>query len=256
MDRVFEVLDNDNSNSIEWEEFVEAMSALEKGSRECKTRFLFQVYDRDNDGCISKDELAEFFLSSLMVKPDQSILDVTEDFVERTFHEVHTEINCRSEANILNVEDVLLYLESRPDVTDVYGLFGRSMTGDDVAKFQKGRDDIEEEQGTFLPMVLTKKVRSNRRKNMLAKFKSMAKMAKLGRGASKRNTDWMAQAGSVGGGGDGRSAATLLRQSSLSGVTGALHDQSARRRLASPPTPPKLGKPKQKNVVTWDGIPG
>jgi hypothetical protein len=43
VDRVFEVLDEDGSGVIEFEEFIEAMSALERGTREKRTDFLFQV---------------------------------------------------------------------------------------------------------------------------------------------------------------------------------------------------------------------
>ena len=47
------------------------------GSREKRTEFLFKVYDVDKDGGISKEELYQFFLSSLMVSVDKNIQEVS-----------------------------------------------------------------------------------------------------------------------------------------------------------------------------------
>jgi hypothetical protein len=45
VNRVFSLVDDDGSGQIEWSEFLTAMSALEKGDLEAKTRFFFQIYD-------------------------------------------------------------------------------------------------------------------------------------------------------------------------------------------------------------------
>ena len=76
VDRVFRVLDDDGSGTIEWEEFIEALSSLEKGSREKRTGFLFQCYDEDDDGEISAAELYKFFLSSLRIRVTPYISEV------------------------------------------------------------------------------------------------------------------------------------------------------------------------------------
>ena len=55
--RVFALVDADNSGSIEWEEFLVAMAALEKGSAEIKAKFACQVYDLDGDGFIGRQDL-------------------------------------------------------------------------------------------------------------------------------------------------------------------------------------------------------
>ena len=55
--RVFALVDADNSGSIEWEEFLVAMAALEKGSAEIKAKFACQVYDLDGDGFIGRHDL-------------------------------------------------------------------------------------------------------------------------------------------------------------------------------------------------------
>ena len=56
VDRVFALLDDDGSGIIEWEEFIEAVHCLEKGSWYKKFEFCFRVYDLDGNGLLSSDE--------------------------------------------------------------------------------------------------------------------------------------------------------------------------------------------------------
>lgn len=51
-DRVFRVLDTNNSGIIEWPEFVYAVSCLEKGTLEQRADFLFQVRPPPPNPCI------------------------------------------------------------------------------------------------------------------------------------------------------------------------------------------------------------
>jgi Ca2+-binding EF-hand superfamily protein len=88
--RVFACLDADGSGSIEWAEFIEAMSALEKGNRIQKTEFLFRVYDVNGDATISKVEMREFFEHSLMAKVDETIRELSDFFISKIFSEMDT----------------------------------------------------------------------------------------------------------------------------------------------------------------------
>ncbi|GBG28777.1 Calcium-dependent protein kinase 1 [Hondaea fermentalgiana] len=125
VDRVFEVLDEDGSGIIDWSEFVEAMSSLEKGSREKRTDFLFRVYDIDKDGGITRDELGQFFLSSLMVEVDDTIREVSDYFVEQVFSEIDLDKN-----GSMTVDEAIEYIRQHPEAKDIFGMFGRSMTSD------------------------------------------------------------------------------------------------------------------------------
>ncbi|CAK9035172.1 Calcineurin B-like protein 10 (SOS3-like calcium binding protein 8) (SCaBP8) [Durusdinium trenchii] len=106
VDRVFTVLDEDGSGIIDWHEFIEAMSSLEKGSREKRTEFLFRVYDIDKDGGITRDELCQFFTSSLMVTVDANIKEVSDYFVEQVF----SEVDLNGDGS-MNVEEALQYIQ-------------------------------------------------------------------------------------------------------------------------------------------------
>lgn len=54
---VFNVIDTDKNNIIDFKEYLIAFSVIVKGSFEEKTEWSFRLFDLDNDGYISYDEL-------------------------------------------------------------------------------------------------------------------------------------------------------------------------------------------------------
>lgn len=83
VDRVFDLVDQDGSGQIEWDEFLTALSALEKGSNDLKAKFCLQIYDLDGDGLVSRSDLSQMFLSSCMLENDNTTQDVCKAFVDR-----------------------------------------------------------------------------------------------------------------------------------------------------------------------------
>eukprot|EP01083_Nonionella_stella_P308484 1088389_1 len=129
VNRVYDLIDEDQSDSIEWDEFLTVMSALEKGNktnRKSQISFFFKVYDLDGDGVISRNDLATMFLSSSMLKQDQTTQDLVDAFVRRVFKVVTGNEN----KNILTEQDVTKYLNGEGANEDVWDLFGRSMLKD------------------------------------------------------------------------------------------------------------------------------
>jgi serine/threonine-protein phosphatase 2B regulatory subunit len=58
LERVISIFDTNKDNEVEFKEFIGALSIFsDKGNKEGKLKFAFQVYDIDGDGFISNGEL-------------------------------------------------------------------------------------------------------------------------------------------------------------------------------------------------------
>jgi serine/threonine-protein phosphatase 2B regulatory subunit len=55
--RIVRLFDKDGSDSVEFGEFIHALSVFHGGSSQDKLRFVFKIYDIDGDGFISNGEL-------------------------------------------------------------------------------------------------------------------------------------------------------------------------------------------------------
>ena len=132
VNKVYDLIDEDKSDSIEWDEFLTVMSALEKGNaskqnKKSQIQFFFRIYDLDNDGVISREDLSKMFLSSSMLPNiDDTTLELTDAFVRKVFSVVTGNEQCKH----LTEDDVFNYLNGEGSNEDVWDLFGRSMLKD------------------------------------------------------------------------------------------------------------------------------
>ena len=56
-DLVFDVFDSDNSGTVDFKEFITALSISSRGDIDEKLQWAFQLYDINKDGLISQDEM-------------------------------------------------------------------------------------------------------------------------------------------------------------------------------------------------------
>ena len=56
-EQLFSVFDRDNSDTIDFTEFLTGMALIYHGTMMEKKRFLFEMYDLDGDGVVTKTEL-------------------------------------------------------------------------------------------------------------------------------------------------------------------------------------------------------
>ena len=121
VNRVFFMLDADASGVIDFEEYAVAMSCLERGTPSDRLRFLFKAYDIDGNNSISRDELTQFFLESLLVESNVEIKQGADHFVGQIFSAMGS-----VDKDCITVESALEYMTEN-ETTDIFALFGRSM---------------------------------------------------------------------------------------------------------------------------------
>lgn len=113
--RVVDIFDENKGGDIDFKEFVTGLSVFSSaGSVDDKLKFLFKVYDIDNDGYISNGEL--FIVLRLMVA--DSLTDVQlQELVDRTIMEGDSDGDGR-----LSFAEFKKIIESTSDITQKLSL--------------------------------------------------------------------------------------------------------------------------------------
>ena len=122
VDRVYTIIDSESRGLLDWPHYIQAMASLEQGTSISRTTFLWSVYDNDGNGTISRAELKKYFVSSLMTAADSVIEELSEMFVEGVFSRI-----VPNEKGELTLSEAVRYIESQEEVSDLHGMFGRSM---------------------------------------------------------------------------------------------------------------------------------
>ncbi|XP_072168949.1 neurocalcin homolog [Diadema setosum] len=75
VDNVFRTFDTDKNGTIDFREFVCGISVLSRGSHYQKLAWVFSLYDIDNDGYITKEEMLNIITAKckLVVEVDQQL---------------------------------------------------------------------------------------------------------------------------------------------------------------------------------------
>ena len=80
---IFNTIDTDRSGSIDWKEFLKAMSTLEMGRNEDKIDLYFKLYDPESSGKLSFDNVKH--LMRVRIFADITNLDEYIDSVSEYF---------------------------------------------------------------------------------------------------------------------------------------------------------------------------
>jgi len=92
MDRVFRAFDQDNDGYVNHDEWVMGLSVFLKGVLEEKTKYSFSVYDLNQDGFISREEMFQLLKNSLVKQPseedpDEGVKDLVEICLKKMDHD-------------------------------------------------------------------------------------------------------------------------------------------------------------------------
>merc|ERR1711975_55976 len=59
---VFNAYDKDGNGEVDFREFTQALSVTRRGSKEEKLAWIFSLYDLDNSGTVTKEEMVDVFI--------------------------------------------------------------------------------------------------------------------------------------------------------------------------------------------------
>ena len=148
-ERLFTVFDTDSSGAINFQEFVTGMALIYHGTVDEKRKFLFEMYDLDGDGVVTREELTtmlthvpaafKILAASMDVEsqppspPDERIAEIVQEaFGEKPADGVLTFFEfCQVLSQSPAVSEVLniLYDETLPERVDSSTAAGNSLLG-------------------------------------------------------------------------------------------------------------------------------
>ncbi|XP_012272406.1 EF-hand calcium-binding domain-containing protein 1 [Orussus abietinus] len=113
VERMFCCWDKDNDGFVSLESWIFGLNVFLRGTLREKTEFCFKVYDLNNDGFISKDEIFQFFKDCLIKQPgdedpEEGVRDLSEMVLKKLDVDRDGKVSFRDYETAIKKEPLLL----------------------------------------------------------------------------------------------------------------------------------------------------
>ncbi|KAB0802646.1 hypothetical protein PPYR_04832, partial [Photinus pyralis] len=123
---VFNTLDQDHSGLISFENFVQSLSVLSRGSLDEKIRWAFNLYDINRDGCITRDEMTDIVTAvyDLMGKVSEPCIedDTVKEKVDMLFSKMD-----KNRDGVVTLDEFLECCQKDEDISSSMNVFDSSI---------------------------------------------------------------------------------------------------------------------------------
>ena len=113
-ENTFRVFDHNNDGKIDFREFMIGLSMSSKGSFDDKMKWIFQLYDTNNNGLISKDEMLVIVQSIR----EMSTGDVDSSAAKKQVDRIYKKVDLNSDGQ-LSLEEFMVLAKSDPTVRNI-----------------------------------------------------------------------------------------------------------------------------------------
>ncbi|XP_044258086.1 Kv channel-interacting protein 1-like isoform X1 [Tribolium madens] len=123
---VFNTLDQQHSGLISFEDFVQNLSILSRGSLDEKLRWAFTLYDINGDGCITREEMTDIVsaIYDLMGKVAEPCVD--EDTVKEKVDRIFQKMD-KNKDGVVTLDEFLECCRKDEDISSSMAVFDSSI---------------------------------------------------------------------------------------------------------------------------------
>ncbi|KAI3385992.1 hypothetical protein SNEBB_002796 [Seison nebaliae] len=107
--KVFKTIDLDGDGTVTFEEFIKTLSILTDDNMEEKLKWTFTLYDTNNDGLISRQELRKMIESVYDMMGPSTKPPVDDNLIHKHSEDIYERMNLHHSAEGITLEDFIQY---------------------------------------------------------------------------------------------------------------------------------------------------